>query len=35
MFSYDAARAARLCGYSAVIGSPIGHYWFQFLDKVS
>lgn len=33
MFSYDAARAARLCGYSAVIGSPIGHYWFQFLDK--
>jgi hypothetical protein len=35
MFSYDGARAARLCCYSAVIGSPIGHYWFQFLDKVS
>ncbi|KAF6261972.1 hypothetical protein COO60DRAFT_1498627 [Scenedesmus sp. NREL 46B-D3] len=33
MFSYDAARATRLCAYSALIGSPIGHYWFQFLDK--
>eukprot|EP00878_Enallax_costatus_P044918 GHUV01053713.1.p2 GENE.GHUV01053713.1~~GHUV01053713.1.p2 ORF type:complete len:123 (-),score=14.54 GHUV01053713.1:188-556(-) len=32
--SYDAARASRLCAYSAVIGSPIGHYWFHFLDKV-
>lgn len=33
-FRYDAARAARLCLYSALIGTPIGHYWFAFLDKV-
>lgn len=32
--SYDAGRASRLCAYAAVIGSPIGHYWFGFLDKV-
>lgn len=31
---YDVARATRLCTYAAVIGSPIGHYWFNFLDKV-
>lgn len=30
---YDVARATRLCTYAAVIGSPIGHYWFNFLDK--
>jgi protein Mpv17 len=30
---YDAGRASRLCAYSAVIGSPVGHYWFHFLDK--
>jgi len=33
-FQYDVARAARLCLYAAVIGSPIGHYWFALLDKV-
>ncbi|GBF92303.1 hypothetical protein Rsub_05505 [Raphidocelis subcapitata] len=32
-FQYDAARAARLCLYAAAIGSPVGHYWFAFLDK--
>jgi hypothetical protein len=32
--AYDAARASRLCTYAAVIGTPIGHYWFHFLDKV-
>jgi protein Mpv17 len=30
---YDAGRASRLCAYAAVIGSPVGHYWFHFLDK--
>jgi hypothetical protein len=33
--AYDVARAGRLCTYAAVIGTPIGHYWFNFLDKVS
>jgi len=33
-FSWEAARATRLCVYAAVIGTPIGHYWFHFLDKV-
>lgn len=33
-FQYDWARAARLCLYAAAVGSPIGHYWFAFLDKV-
>jgi hypothetical protein len=32
--AYDVGRAVRLCTYAAVIGSPIGHYWFTFLDKV-
>jgi hypothetical protein len=32
--AYDVARATRLCTYAAVIGSPIGHYWFNFLDMV-
>lgn len=30
---YDAARASRLCAYAAFIGTPVGHYWFHFLDK--
>lgn len=33
-FSYDVPRVTRLCAYSALIGTPIGHYWFHFLDKV-
>ncbi|KAI8467798.1 MAG: hypothetical protein J3K34DRAFT_429281 [Monoraphidium minutum] len=32
-FHYDWARVARLCAYAAAIGSPVGHYWFAFLDK--
>ncbi|KAF8063701.1 SYM1 [Scenedesmus sp. PABB004] len=32
-FEYDGARMTRLCAYSALIGTPIGHYWFAFLDK--
>lgn len=31
-FSYDWARAGRMCGYSAVLGTPLAHLWFQFLD---
>jgi hypothetical protein len=31
---YDAARASRLCAYAAFVGTPIGHYWFNVLDKV-
>jgi hypothetical protein len=34
-FHYDVARAARLCAYAALIGTPVGHYWFAFLDKVA
>jgi hypothetical protein len=33
-FRYDWARAARLCLYAACIGTPIGHHWFGFLDRV-
>jgi hypothetical protein len=33
--AYDVGRVARLCTYAALIGTPIGHYWFNFLDKVS
>lgn len=32
-FRYDWARAARLCAYAALIGTPVGHYWFAFLDR--
>lgn len=33
-FAYDWGRVTRLCLYAAAIGTPIGHYWFAFLDKV-
>lgn len=33
-FVYDWARTCRLCLYSALIGTPVGHWWFGFLDKV-
>eukprot|EP00877_Chromochloris_zofingiensis_P007836 jgi/Chrzof1/3305/Cz12g20090.t1 len=32
-FVYDWARTCRLCLYSALIGTPVGHWWFGFLDK--
>lgn len=31
--AYDVPRVSRLCAYAALIGTPIGHYWFNFLDK--
>jgi hypothetical protein len=30
---FDFARTARLCAYSALLGTPIAHYWFGLLDK--
>lgn len=32
-FSYDFARALRLVAFGAVIGTPLAHYWFKFLDE--
>ena len=31
---YDVARTARLAAFGGAVGGPIGHYWFNFLDKV-
>lgn len=31
-FEYDAARCARLCTFSALIGTPLSHYWYILLD---
>jgi len=31
-FEYDAARCARLCGFSALVGTPLAHYWYLLLD---
>jgi len=28
------AQTARLCTYSALIGTPVAHWWFGWLDKV-
>lgn len=32
-FKFDAARSFRLCLYSAVIGTPMGHYEYALLEK--
>lgn len=32
-FRYEFGRAARLMGYSAVVGTPMCHYWFNFLES--
>jgi hypothetical protein len=32
--AYDAARTARLVLYSALVGTPLAHFWFQYLDMV-
>lgn len=32
VFRYDFVRCARLCAYAAFIGTPIGHFWFAWLD---
>lgn len=31
-FSYDVMRAVRFLGWATFIVSPLGHYWFNFLD---
>ncbi|GFH23205.1 40S ribosomal protein S17, partial [Haematococcus lacustris] len=31
-FQYDHARLLRLLFWSAAVGTPIAHFWFQFLD---
>ena len=31
---YDVKRTMRLAFYGGCIAGPIGHYWFNFLDKV-
>ena len=33
-FVYNPARAGRLMMYSAVISTPLLHYWYHFLDLV-
>lgn len=30
--SYDAMRSLRLAAFGGLVGGPLGHYWFQFLD---
>lgn len=32
-FQYDGWRCIKLCAYAALVGSPIAHYWFRFLDQ--
>jgi hypothetical protein len=34
-FQYDAARTLRLLAYSALVGTPVAHWWFGLLDAVS
>lgn len=33
-FRYDAGRMLRLCVWSALVGTPLGHFWYLLLDKV-
>jgi hypothetical protein len=33
-WQYDIGRTARMATFGGVVGGPIGHYWFNFLDKV-
>lgn len=30
--TYDFMRTVRLCTYSALVGTPLAHYWFALLD---
>jgi hypothetical protein len=34
-FHYDAPRTLRLLAYSALVGTPVAHWWFGVLDAVS
>ncbi|KAG2495218.1 hypothetical protein HYH03_006824 [Edaphochlamys debaryana] len=31
-FQFDLLRTSRLCIYGAIVGTPVGHFWFQLLD---
>ncbi|KAF6258900.1 hypothetical protein COO60DRAFT_1270418 [Scenedesmus sp. NREL 46B-D3] len=33
-FEFDALRCGRLCLYSAAIGTPMGHYWYELLEAL-
>jgi hypothetical protein len=32
VFEFDAGRCARLVAFSALIGTPLSHYWYELLD---
>lgn len=32
-FRFDAMRAGRLCLYSAMVGTPMGHWWYGLLES--
>eukprot|EP00879_Flechtneria_rotunda_P033957 GHRR01037890.1.p1 GENE.GHRR01037890.1~~GHRR01037890.1.p1 ORF type:complete len:236 (-),score=67.79 GHRR01037890.1:42-683(-) len=32
-FKFDAMRCARLSLFSAIVGTPMGHYWYQVLES--
>lgn len=34
-FRYDAGRMLRLCVWSVLVGTPLGHFWYLLLDKVA
>lgn len=33
-FRFDVLRCGRLCLYSAAIGTPMGHYWYEVLEAL-
>ncbi|WIA10402.1 hypothetical protein OEZ85_010594 [Tetradesmus obliquus] len=33
-FKFDVLRCGRLCLYSAAIGTPMGHYWYEVLEAL-
>jgi hypothetical protein len=35
LIEFDAVRSARLVLYSALVGTPLAHLWFSYLDAVS
>ena len=33
-FNCDLLRTARLAVYGGLIGGPVGHFWYNYLDQV-
>jgi protein Mpv17 len=33
-WQYDFKRTARMAAFGGLVAGPLGHYWFNFLDKV-